>query len=136
MFVSATGRWWWAPPLLALQSVVYPMVAIQSGMVWLLSTVARPRDLLRAPAWRAQLLPLALAAGIAIAIIGGRYLEAGEFGELATRAEMQGRSEFTKTGRAFALPVTPLGEHLAERFLSDWHVAVLIVKMLVIGDGV
>ncbi len=142
VYVIYRQRWWWAIPLVMLGGLVYPMVGIHIGMMFLLDTVAsdlrvsRLGDRARRRAFlRNKLLPLTLAALALAAVLGSKYLEDHPFGNLVTRADMQDRVEFTKHGRYRILPTTALWTRFERHWENPFHLSIALLAVLFLGRG-
>ncbi|MEM7355687.1 MAG: hypothetical protein AAF657_33035 [Acidobacteriota bacterium] len=131
-------RWWWAVPLVSLSALVYPMVGIHIGMMYLIDTIyhdVRTGRLRDRAFWRTKLLPLVLAALALAAILGAKYFEDHGFGELARRADMQDRIEFTKEGRYRILPTTALWDRIERQWEDSFHFPLLLIGVFFLGRG-
>ena len=133
------ARWWWTVPLLMTASVIYPMAAVQSGMMLFLDFLrwdlfADYRKIWTRKFVLTKALPLALAAGACLLILSGKYLDdTHEFGHLVTRAEIGERIEFTRAGRAVVTPVRPLSNQLERHWGNPFHVGFFLLAFLVLG---
>jgi hypothetical protein len=128
ILLIAKDRWVWAIPLIAFQSLQYPMVAIQSGMIFLVDALVHDRRRLLDPAeWRRKYGYLAAGAVVMGLIIGFKYLGSHEFGELATRATMQDLPQFRPGARSVVLPVPPLWFDIEGRLFDPFHLLLFLV---------
>ena len=127
MLVIVRRKWAWAVPLMAFQSVTYPMVALLSGMVLLVDAILHDgRRWFDARQWRRKYLFLAAAAGVAAGIIAWKYLGGHEFGELASRATMASRPEFGVESRSRVLPVDSLWTQFSGRLFDPFHLTLCL----------
>ncbi len=131
-------RWWAFVPLMALQVIVYPMVAIHTGMLLIVDTLYHDwRRLKDKQLWWNKLLPLALAATIVIVVIASKYLISSHgFGELTDRVDIGNRIEFSSKGRGYLIPV-PSFTHQMDKFWGNpFHLSLLALAFVVLGRGV
>ncbi len=131
ILVIVKGKWGWSIPLLALQSVQYPMVAIHSGMIYLVDAVVHDRRrLFDLAEWRRKYVYLAVGAVVMVAIIASKYLGSHEFGELATRATMQDLPQYRPGARSIVLPVPSLWSYVEGRFFDPFHLLLFLVAYM------
>ena len=136
ILLIAKGRWGWSIPLLAFQALAYPMVAIHSGMIFLVDAVVHDRRrLLDLAEWRRKYLYLVVGAVVLGLIIAAKYLVAHEFGELATRATMQDLPEFRPGARSIVLPVPALWHAVEGRLFDPFHLVLFLVAYTHLAKG-
>lgn len=138
ILVIETRKWVWAIPLMAFQSLAYPMVAVHTGMIFLVDILLNDRKLLlNRPEWKNKYLPLLLAVLISVAFMSGKYLESQhEFGQLVTRMEIQDRDAFKWEGRYPLIPVKSLWFQLEERWFNWFHLLLFLIPFYYLAKGV
>lgn len=137
LMVIATRKWIWAVPLLAFQAISYPMVAVHSGMIFLVDILINDRkQMFNRLEWRNKYLPLLLAILISVALMSGKYLESQhEFGQLVTRTEIQDRDAFKWEGRYPLIPVKSLWFQLEERWFDWFHLLLFLIPFYFLAKG-
>ena len=137
LLVIATRKWVWAIPLMAIQSLAYPMVAVHSGMIFLIDILINDRkQLFNRFEWRNKYLPLLLAALVSVTLMSGKYLESQhEFGQLVTWSEIQDRDAFKWEGRYPLIPVKSLWFQLEERWFNWFHLSLFLIPFYFLAKG-
>ena len=132
------GTWWWAVILMAAGSLIYPMVAIHSGMIYLIDVLIRDRKrLFDGHLWKMKYIPLIIAALLSVSILSGKYIASGhEFGDLVSRNHIADRVEFTDAGRYPLIPVPSLWDQLAEHWGNWFHLALFLTAYFFLAKGV
>ncbi len=122
------GKWWWAVILMVVEGFIYPMAAIQSGMIYLIDVLIHDRKrLFDRHMWKIKYVPLLIAALLSVTIISGKYIASNhEFGDLVSRSEIGERAEFTKAGRYPLIPTPPLWDQMGEQWGTWFHLALFL----------
>ncbi len=139
IFIIFRKKWWLAIPLLSLEASIYPMVAVQSGVMFVLDYVFHDvTNTFNPVLWKTKFLPLLLAAVISFGVMSMKYSGAHhEFGDLiSSRFEMSKRIEFTPQGRSSLIPVAPLWSQIKKSWGNAFHPALLLAAYFFLGKRV
>jgi hypothetical protein len=134
VLIIVTEKWKWSVPLIAFQTLQYPMVAIHSGMIFLVDALVHDRRKMLDPKeWRRKYGYLTIAAVVMGLLIAAKYLVDHGFGELATRATMGGLPEFRPGARSVLLPVSPLFRQIEGRLFDAFHLVLFLFAFAHVG---
>jgi hypothetical protein len=88
--------WWWSIPLIVASVQVYPMVAIQSGVLYIVDVCVHDRGRVREREFLVhKLLPLSIAAVLCAGFMLAKYPAGGhDYGHIVDRVEIADRAEF------------------------------------------
>ena len=138
VLVTHKQAWRWSIPLIAFQSLAYPMVAIQSGVLYIVDTVANDLPRLRDRSFLLhKLLPLVIAAAVCGAFILNKYPSGGHaYGHIVDRVEIGDRPDFSSGGRTNVVPVKSVLHQAEKRWADPFHVTLLVLAFLVLGRGI
>jgi hypothetical protein len=128
-------KWWWSIPVTLLATLVYPMVAIQGGMLYAVDVLVHDRHRLRDPRFlKHKLLPLSIAAALCVGFILNKYPSGGhEYGHIVDRIEIGARPDFADGGRTNVLPVRSVFRQAMKRWGDPFHVGLMILAFLALG---
>ncbi|MCP4404975.1 MAG: hypothetical protein GY801_47695, partial [bacterium] len=74
IYIIFRKKWWWAVPLLSLEAFIYPMVAVQSGIMFVCDYLFHDvKKTFNVVLWKTKFLPLLLAAVISFSVMSMKY---------------------------------------------------------------
>ena len=122
-------HWWYAPFILAVGALSYPMAAIQCGFMYALDALIHYRRHWRSGRhWLTHFSPLIMAMVMGSILVLLKYNHAPpEFGHLVNATEIGSRVEFTQAGRYPLLPLKSLPEVLMSAWLHIPHLILILL---------
>ena len=135
VYIIHRKKWWWAIPLLIIESLVYPMVAVQSSVIFLLDYLFNDiRKTFNSVFWKKKYIPLIMAVIIGFLILSCKYFDTNhEFGKLVSRSDIGTRVEFTSKGRFPLIPVSPLWKYVKRYWVDSFHIVLLFIAYFFLG---